>query len=143
MAGVNKMIVLGRVGKIEVKTINQKTIATIDVATSEKWTGKDGQAQERTEWHRWVAFGKTAETMGRYVEKGMQLYLEGKSQTRSWEVEGGGKKYAREFIVETFQFCGSSGKSKQQNEEEGEEEEGSFKDFGPEPSFNTGDDIPF
>src|SRR4051812_24088333 len=109
MSGVNKVIVIGRLGNDpEVKTISGgNTVARLSVATSENWTGKDGQKQERTEWHRVVVWGKLAELCGKYLSKGRQVYVEGRLQTRSWEDPQGQKKYSTEIVANTVQFLGS------------------------------------
>lgn len=140
MAGVNKVIVVGRLGTDpEVKTVsNGNTVARLSVATSESWNDKDGQRQERTEWHRIVVWGKLAELCGKYLSKGRQVYVEGRLQTRSWEDQQGQKKYTTEIVANTVQFLGGNGASTSADE-------GSynFQDFGPEPSFDSSEEIPF
>ena len=106
MKGINKVIILGSVGQDpEVKQLANNTVANLSVATSESWTGKDGQKQQKTEWHRCQAWGKLAEIIGQYVKKGSKVYIEGKLQTRSWEQDGV-KKYATEIIVNELQMLG-------------------------------------
>lgn len=141
MAGVNKMVVLGRVGNIEHSSQNSKSITNLSIATSEKWTDKQGKVQERTEWHKWVAFGKIADTMAKYVTKGSQLYLEGKSQTRMVEKDNK-KSYYQSFIVENFQFCGSAGKKSEPNQSHFEAEQDEMESQ-VEPRLDDSDDIPF
>lgn len=143
MAGVNKVIVVGRLGSNpEVKTIGQgQTVARLSVATSEAWTGKDGQKQERTEWHRIVVWGKLAEICGKHLVKGRQVYVEGRLQTRSWEDTTGQKKYATEIVASTVQFLGA-GNEKPAGAVSADSDF-NFQDFGPEPSFDTSDEIPF
>ena len=82
MSGVNKVIIVGRLGSDpEVKTISTgNTVARLSVATSDQWTDKEGQKQERTEWHRVVVWGKLADLCGKYLSKGRQVYLEGRLQ---------------------------------------------------------------
>ena len=108
MSGVNKVIVIGRLGADpEVKTIaGGNTVARLSIATSENWTDKQGQKQERTEWHRVVVWGKLAELCGKYLSKGRQAYIEGRLQTRSWEDQSGQKKYTTEIVANTVQFLG-------------------------------------
>ena len=149
MSGINKMIMVGRVGQDpEMKSVGQGgTVTTISVATSEKWTDNRGNKQESTEWTKWVAWGKRAEILAKHVKKGDQIYLEGKKKTRSWE-DNGQKKYAVEFIVENMKFLGGNKKQNGggQSNDSGHESEGgdfNFQDFGPEPSFNQSEDIPF
>lgn len=137
MSGVNKVIVVGRLGADpEVKNISPtQTVARLSVATSENWTDKDGQKQERTEWHRVVVWGKLAELCGRYLAKGRQVYLEGRLQTRSWEDQQGQKKYTTEIVANTVQFLGGANETRSQS--------GPTDDFGPEPSFDSEEEIPF
>lgn len=140
MSGVNKVIVVGRLGTDpEVKTVsNGNTVARLSIATSEAWNDKDGQKQERTEWHRVVVWGKLAELCGKYLSKGRQVYLEGRLQTRSWEDQQGQKKYTTEIVANTVQFLG--GGSPSASNDEGNF---NFQDFGPEPSFDSNEEIPF
>ncbi|MFZ3229400.1 MAG: single-stranded DNA-binding protein [Pseudobdellovibrio sp.] len=157
MAGVNKVIIVGRLGQDpEMKAVGQgATVTRISVATSENWVDKSGQKQERTEWHRVVVWGKLAEICGKYLSKGRQVYVEGKLQTRSWE-DNGQKKYSTEIVASTVQFLGSNaeagasaGASSGMNQSTGGGSNNSngndfnFADFGPEPTFNQGEEIPF
>lgn len=142
MAGVNKVIIVGRLGQDpELKTIpSGQQVARLNVATSENFTGKDGTKQERTEWHRIVVWGKLADLCGRYLAKGRQVYVEGRLQTRSWEDQQGQKRYSTEVVANVVQFLDA----KQQGERPAaQQEENNFTDFGNEPSFNTADEIPF
>lgn len=105
MSGVNKVIILGRLGQDpEIRYMpNGSAVANISVATSEKWKDKQtGQQQESTEWHRVVVFGKLAEICGEYLRKGSQVYFEGKLQTRKWTDQQGQDKYTTEVIVDGF-----------------------------------------
>jgi len=155
MAGVNKVIIIGRLGQDpEMKAVGQgATVARLNVATSENWVDKGGQKQERTEWHRIVVWGKLAEICGKYLSKGRQVYVEGRLQTRSWE-DNGQKKYSTEIVASTVQFLGSnseagassgSGSSygSGSSSNQGGGNDFGFGDFGPEPTFNQSEDIPF
>lgn len=148
MSGVNKVIIVGRLGQDpEMKAVGQgNTVTRLSVATSENWTGKDGQKQERTEWHRIVAWGKLAEICGKHLSKGRQVYVEGRLQTRSWE-DNGQKKYTTEIIANTVQFLGSNnaeaGSSSYAAGASSSNNDFGFQDFGPEPSFNQNEDVPF
>ena len=104
--GVNKAVILGNVGNDpELRYMsNGKAVANFTVATSEQWKDQQGQKQERTEWHRMVAYDKLAEIIGQYVKKGSKLYLEGKLQTREWTDQQGQKKYTTEIIVSEMQM---------------------------------------
>lgn len=139
MAGVNKVIVLGRLGADpEVKNVSaNSTVARLSVATSENWTDRDGQKQERTEWHRVVVWGKLAELCGKYLTKGRQVYIEGRLQTRSWEDPQGQKRYTTEVVANTVQFLGAGGETTR------DASANSPEDFGPEPSFDSNEEIPF
>ncbi len=145
MSGVNKVIIVGRLGADpEVKTISAgSTVTRLNVATSEAWTGKDGQKQERTEWHRVTVWGKLAEICGKHLSKGRQVYVEGRLQTRSWEDAQGQKKYATEIVANTVQFLGSNGQEKSGASASSNNSQ-DYQDFGPEPSFDqSNDEIPF
>ncbi|HNC40309.1 MAG TPA: single-stranded DNA-binding protein [Nitrosomonas sp.] len=105
---VNRVFILGRMGqKPEVKhTANGQAIANISIATTEKFSDKQGNKQEKTEWHRVVAFGKQAEIIGEYTDKGSKIYVEGKIQTRSYEKDGI-THYSTEVIVNDFRLLDS------------------------------------
>ena len=104
--GVNKAVILGNDGnEPELRFMsNGKAVANFTVATSEQWKDQQGQKQEKTEWHRMVAYDKLAEIIGQYVKKGSKLYLEGKLQTREWTDQQGQKKYTTEIIVSEMQM---------------------------------------
>src|SRR3982750_250182 len=108
MSGVNKVIIVGRLGADpELKTVTGgQSVARLSIATSENWTDKQGQRQERTEWHRIVVWGKLAELCEKYLSKGRQCYVEGRLQTRSWDDKDGNKRYTTEVVATTVQFLG-------------------------------------
>jgi len=149
MSGINKVIIVGRLGQDpEMKAVGQgSTVTRLSVATSENWVDKNGQKQERTEWHRITVWGKLAELCGKYLAKGRMVYVEGKLQTRSWE-DNGQKKYATDIVASTVQFL-STGNATASNNQTVDQSTGqgggdfNFSDFGPEPSFNQSEDIPF
>ncbi len=93
-SSVNKVIIVGRLGQDpDGRFTPQGTaVSNLSIATSESWRGKDGEIQEKTEWHRAVMFGKMAETANEYMKKGSLVYVEGRLQTRSWEDNNGVKK---------------------------------------------------
>jgi single-strand DNA-binding protein len=96
--GVNKAIIVGTLGQDpEVRyTANGSAVANISVATNETWKDKaTGEAQERTEWHRIVMFGKLAEIAQQYLKKGSQAYFEGRIQTRKWQDNSGNDRYSQ------------------------------------------------
>jgi len=116
--GLNKVTLIGNVGQDpEVRfTPNGDQVANFSIATTESWT-KDGQKQEKTEWHRLVAFRKLAEIIGTYVKKGSKLYIEGKLQTRSWEDKDGQKKYTTEIVANEMLMLDSKGENQGQQQE--------------------------
>lgn len=143
MSGVNKVILVGRLGADpELKTVGQgQSVARLSLATSENWTSKDGQKQERTEWHRIVVWGKQAENCSKHLSKGRQIYVEGRLQTRQWEDQQGQKRYTTEIIATTVQFLSAPTHSNAGNDQYASQ--GGSQDFGPEPSFDSADEIPF
>jgi single-strand DNA-binding protein len=144
MSGVNKVILVGRLGTDpEVKTISGgNTVARLSLATSENWMDKQGQKQERTEWHRVVVWGKLAELCGKYLAKGRQVYVEGRLQTRSWEDQQGQKRYTTEIVANTIQFLGSGATAGASSHASGDQDFPA-QNFGPEPSFDASEEIPF
>ena len=100
-SGVNKVILIGNLGKDpEVRyTPGGQAVANFTIATNENWTDKQGQKQERTEWHRIVVWGKAAENCGEYLSKGRQVYIEGRLQTREWTNKEGAKQYTTEVVA--------------------------------------------
>ena len=105
MAGINKVILIGNLGTTpELKyATGGNAILNLSIATSETWTEKNtGQKQEKTEWHRVVLFGKLAELVAKYCNKGSKLYIEGKLQTRKWTNKEGKDQYTTEIIVSGF-----------------------------------------
>lgn len=145
MSGVNKVILVGRLGADpEVKSVgSSQSVARLSVATSEAWTGKDGQKQERTEWHRVTVWGRQAESCGKHLSKGRQVYVEGRLQTRSWEDQQGQKRYTTEIVASTVQFLGAASGERSSGMGASAHPDDSFQDFSPEPSFNPADEIPF
>lgn len=148
MSGVNKVIIVGRLGNDpELKhTQGGQAVARLSVATSENWTDKSGQKQERTEWHRVVVWGKLGELCGKYLSKGRQVYVEGRLQTRSWEDNQGQKKYSTEIVATTVQFLGAAGESSAGSNSSYNQEapsSGPMSMGGNEPSFDADEEIPF
>jgi single-strand DNA-binding protein len=110
--GVNKVILVGNLGRDpEVRySPNGQAVANITLATSESWKDKNtGDKQERTEWHRVVFFGRLAEIAGEYLKKGMQVYVEGRLQTRKWQDKEGQDRYTTEIVASDMQMLGSRG----------------------------------
>jgi single-strand DNA-binding protein len=145
MSSVNKVILIGRVGKDpEVRTLENSTkVATLSLATSEKYKDKQsGEQKENTEWHNLVFWKALADIVEKYVKKGHQIYIEGKLRTRSWEKDGV-KKYTTEIVVENLTMLGSKDQSQNQNSAPAS----SVTVYAPqpgEPGFNEEpDDLPF
>lgn len=131
MSSLNRVDIIGRLGADpEAKTIASGTAVTrLSVATSDVWTDKDGQKQERTEWHRVVIWGKLAETCAKYLQKGRLVFVSGQIQTRSWEDQDGVKRYSTEIVAKEVKFL-----SPQTTEKE---------EAWIEPSFDTNEEISF
>jgi single-strand DNA-binding protein len=108
MASVNKVILVGNLGRDpETRYMpDGGAITNVSIATTEQWKDKNGEKQEKTEWHRVAFFGKLAEIAGEYLKKGSQVYVEGRLQTREWEKDGV-KRYTTEIIANQMQMLGS------------------------------------
>ena len=141
--GINKVILVGNVGQDpEIRHSQSGTpVATTSVATTEKWTDQTGNQQERTEWHNIVAFGKTAEIMEQYVQKGTKLYLEGKLQTQEFEKEGQ-THYRTKIIVNNFLMLGDTGGQQDDAPARPKKAAKPKPKTEPKPDF-VDDDIPF
>jgi len=133
--GVNKVILVGNLGADpEMKyTPSGTPICTFRLATSETFKDRDGNQQERTEWHRVVAWSKLAEICGQYLAKGRQVYVEGSIRTRSWDDQDGNKRFMTEIVARDVQFLGAGA---------GGGSAAGGGDFGGPPPLGD-DDIPF
>jgi single-strand DNA-binding protein len=156
MAGVNKVILVGNLGDDpEVRSLNNGgEVVNLRVATSEQWKDRDGNRQERTEWHRVVIFN---ENLGRvaksYLKKGSKVYLEGQIQTRKWTDQSGQDRYSTEVVLQRFRGELVLLDSRGGGAGAGEDFGGGSSDFGgaqraparPQPAFDTDldDDVPF
>jgi single-strand DNA-binding protein len=130
MASVNKVILLGNLGRDpETRyTTGGDAVTNLNIATSEQWKDKNGEKQERTEWHRVVLFGRQAEIAGEYLKKGRSVYIEGRLQTRKYTDKDGVEKYSTEIVADRMQLLGS-----------GREGSGGEAEFGsPGPSTRSG-----
>jgi len=109
MASVNKVIIIGNLGRDpETRYMpDGGAITNISVATTDVWKDKNGEKQEKTEWHRVAFFGKLAEIAGEYLKKGSQVYVEGRLQTRKWQDKDGADKYTTEIVANAMQMLGS------------------------------------
>lgn len=142
MAGVNKVILIGNLGKDpDLRyTPGGQPVATFSLATSEKWRDKDGVMQDRTEWHNIVVWGKPAEMAKEYLSKGRQVYIEGRIQTRNWDDKDGNKRYTTEIVAQRIQFLGSKAGAEKEGTTTGAAAAGAppVNDIGAED-----DDLPF
>ncbi len=110
MAGsLNKVLLIGRLGRDpEVRyTTSGQPVATFSIATDESYKSKDGQKVEKTEWHRIVVWGKSAEFCGNYLTKGRLVFVEGKLETRKWQDKDGVEKYTTEIKADRVDFMDS------------------------------------
>ncbi len=146
-AGVNKVILIGNLGRDPELRYTQsgQAVANFTLATTETWNKKEGGREERTEWHRIVAWGRTAELCAQYLAKGRTVYVEGRLQTREWENREGQKQRTTEIVALTVQFLGGARGSGPG--QAGAGATGSAPDAGgPVPDIDApppGDDIPF
>lgn len=134
MAGVNKVILVGNLGADpEIRyTAGGTAVCRLSIATSRRYTDKQGNRQEETAWHRVDAWGKLAEICGQYLSKGRQVYIEGRLKYGSYEKDGV-KHYTTDIIAETMQMLGGPGNRVQEQE----------PPFGPPEGGVPEDDIPF
>ena len=142
MAGVNKVILIGNLGRDpEMRyTPDGTAVASFSVATSDEWKDKTtGEKRERTEWHRVVAFRRLGEICGEYLTKGKQVYIEGRLRTRSWEKDGI-TRYSTEIEAYTMQMLGRRDSNDISRVPENRQTSGIEEPSVPEPPQ---DDIPF
>lgn len=151
---VNKVILVGNLGKDpELRyTPAGVAVATFSLATSERFKDRDGQQQEKTEWHNVVAWRQLAEICGKYLHKGKQVYIEGKIQTRSYDDRDGNKRYITEIVADQMQMLGRlsdegggaprGGETRRPAAAGGRNSAQGPADFA-DPPFNPDDDIPF
>ena len=107
--GINKAVIVGTLGKDpEIRyAANGNAIVNLSVATNEVWKDRDsGEAQQRTEWHRIVIFGKLGEIASQYLKKGSQAYFEGKIKTSKWQDQSGTDRYTTEIVANEMQMLG-------------------------------------
>ncbi len=150
---INKVLLFGRLGQDpDLRALPTGTpVCSFSIATNRVYKDKDGNKQEKTEWHNIVVFGRQAELVKQYLKKGDTVYIEGRLQTRSWDTPDGQKRYRTEIIAETVQFGPRSATSPVQQEQELPEEIKGDESAEPSPvdlqypdedDINP-DDIPF
>ncbi len=141
MAGLNKVILIGNLGRDPELRYTQsgQAVANFTLATTESITKRDGEREDRTEWHRIGAWGKLAEICGEYLSKGRQIYVEGRIQTREWEDKEGNKRWTTEIVARNMQMLGR----RSEGPGSGEPAEPSSGSSGPAEVSGNGDDIPF
>lgn len=149
MASVNKVILLGNLGKDpEIRYMsNGDAVANITLATTETWKDKDGAKKEKTEWHRVTFYRKLAEIVGEYLKKGSSVYIEGRIETRKWTDKAGVERYSTDIIASDMKMIGGKPKA---NDPESDSQGKSFKSESRPQAEKTGtefdsmdDDIPF
>ena len=138
---LNKAQLIGHLGRdpeLHQRKDGDTTIANLAIATNERWKDKAGNPQERTEWHRVVLFGRTAEVAGDYLRKGALVYVEGRLQTRKWQDDSGQDRYTTEIVAERMKMLGS----KAGNGQAGQKQPAGDEPAG-DPPAGFDDDIPF
>lgn len=147
MASLNKVMLIGNLGKDpEVRYTSSGTaVAGFSLATSEKFKNRNGEWEERTEWHNVTLWGRLAEIAGEYLAKGKTVYVEGRLQTRKWQDRDGRDRYTTEIVADKMQMLGGKGEGGgRQSGGRVSEEPGFAASPGyEEPTFNPDDDIPF
>ena len=145
MGSVNKVILVGNLGRdAELRyTPGGSPVATLNLATTEVWNDKGGQKQEKTEWHRVVLWGKTAESLSEYLTKGKQIYVEGRLQTRQWDDKEGNKRYTTEIRGDRIVLLGGMGTGGGGGRQQARGAAGPEDTMGEPVSELTDDDIPF
>jgi single-strand DNA-binding protein len=142
MSGVNKVILVGNLGADpQIRYTPQGTaVANFSLATTERFTNKNGEKESRTEWHRIVAWGRLAEICNEYLKKGKQVYVEGRIQTRQWDDKDGNKKFTTEIIANNMVMLGRAGDAGDVGPQEFPADEESSQE--PAAAKNE-DDLPF
>jgi len=141
MASLNKVMLIGNLGKDpEVRyTPSGQAVASFNLATSEKFKNKNGEWEERTEWHRITLWARLAEIAGEYLSKGKTVYIEGRLQTRKWQDNSGNERYTTEIVGEKMQMLSPKGEGRRSADVTSEPATGGGYE---EPPFQD-DDIPF
>ena len=135
---LNKVMIIGHLGSDPElrQTTSGHSVTRFNVATNEYWKSKTGEQNEKTEWHRIVAWGRLGEVCNQHLSKGRQVYIEGRLQTRSWEDNQNIKKYSTEVIASTVQFLGANEQKSMSNTVAPSNTSYEEKPFMEEPSFD-------
>ncbi|MCL2760374.1 MAG: single-stranded DNA-binding protein [Desulfuromonadales bacterium] len=143
MASLNKVLLIGNLGKDpEVRyTTSGQAVASFSIATTERFKNRNGEMEERTEWHNIVLWGRQAEIAKEYLAKGRSVFIEGRLQTRKWQDKDGRDRYTTEIVGDKMQFVGSRGDNS--GRPSGSRDSGEPTAEYEEPAFNPDDDIPF
>ena len=146
MASLNKVMLIGNLGKDpEVRyTTSGTAVASFSIATSERFKGKSGEWEDRTEWHNITLWGRLAEIAGEYLAKGKTVYIEGRLQTRKWQDRDGRDRYTTEIVGEKMQMLSGRGDAGGGGSRTKPADDQSYgAPSYEEPAFNPDDDIPF
>src|SRR5690242_8183201 len=145
MASLNKVMLIGNLGKDpEVRyTAAGTAVASFSLATSERFKNKNGEWEEKTEWHNVTLWARLAEIAGEYLSKGKTVYIEGRLQTRKWQDRDGKDRYTTEIVGEKMQMLSGKGEGGGSRQNGGRSESQSQEPSYEEPTFNPDDDIPF
>lgn len=138
---LNKVLLLGNLGKDpEVRyTSSGRAVATFTLATSQQWRDQDGNDQERTEWHRVVAWGRLGEVCGEYLSKGKQVFIEGRIQSREWEDQEGNKRTTVEIIANDMIMLGGGSPSQSRGSGESQKRQAPAQSRSQEQGSKRGD----
>lgn len=139
MASLNKVMLIGCLGKDPETRYTQAgtAVTNFSLATSERFKAKNGEWEERTEWHNVTAWGKLAEICGEYLTKGKSVFIEGRLQTRKWEDKDGKDRYTTEVVADKMQMLSGKGEKKEDKPDAGAPQTKEESPFSPD------DDIPF
>lgn len=147
---VNKVILVGNLGKDpELRyTASGTAVANFSLATTERYKDRDGQTQEKTEWHNIVVWRQLAEICGKYLQKGKQVYIEGRIQTRAYDDKDGNKRYITEIVADQMRMLGragdeNSGGGTPRREPQQERQQQSQYEEPPFDTYDPNSDIPF
>ena len=142
MASVNKVILVGNLGQDPEKRVTGtgQSVTNFSIATTDRWTDKAGQKQEKTEWHKIVVWGQQGDNCAQYLAKGRQVYIEGGLRTRKWDDKDGNTRYTTEVVAQRVQFLGGGASGTRNTNEATPSLESNAT---PSLGGTGGDDIPF